>query len=98
MVMQGRRPTVETAAATAGVSWAIVSHVMNGSPNVRLGVWARVEEAARELGYVTDGAARALAGRYGSAAIVIREPDNRAFYDPWFGEVAGAHLVVRAST
>jgi DNA-binding LacI/PurR family transcriptional regulator len=42
----------------------------------------------RELGYVPDGAARALATRRsGTVAIVICEPDNRAFYDPWFGEV-----------
>ena len=76
-------------AAAAGVSRATVSRVINGSPSVRADVRARVEAAARELGYVPDSAARTLAtGRSGTVAMVICEPDSRAFHDPWFGEVA----------
>jgi DNA-binding LacI/PurR family transcriptional regulator len=38
---------------------------------------------------VPDGAARTLATkRSATVAIVVCEPDSRAFYDPWFGEVS----------
>jgi DNA-binding LacI/PurR family transcriptional regulator len=100
-----RRPTLETVAAHAGVSRATVSRVVNGSPKVSDEVRARVEAAARELGYVPDTAARTLVtNRSGTVAIVVCEPDSRAFSDPWFGEVtrgiraelttAGLNLVV----
>src|SRR5256714_2861565 len=100
-----RRPTLETVAAHAGVSRPTVSGVVNGSPKVSDEVRARVEAAARELGYTPDTAARTLAtSRSGTVAIVVCEPDSRAFSDPWFGEVtrgarreltaAGLNLVV----
>src|SRR2546423_4116482 len=103
-----RRPTLETVAAHAGVSRPTVSGVVNGSPKVSDEVRARVEAAARELGYTPDTAARTLAtSRSDTVAIVVCEPDSRAFSDPWFGEVtrgarreltaAGLNLVVLIS-
>ena len=85
------RPTLDTVAAHAGVSRTTASRVLNGSPNVRERVRARVEASARALGYVPDNAARALVtGRSGTVAVVVCEPESRAFFDPWYGEVTRA--------
>jgi LacI family transcriptional regulator len=47
----------------ADVSTATVSRVLNGASNVSDGVRERVERACRELNYLPNGAARALAAR-----------------------------------
>jgi DNA-binding LacI/PurR family transcriptional regulator len=66
--------------------------VINGAPEVSTEVRERVEAAVRDLGYVPNRAARALVGRPADAvAIVVCEPEDRAFYDPSIGEaVRGA--------
>ncbi len=63
-----RRPTMMDVAATAGVSQATVSLVLNGSPGAKLSdaTRKRVNEAARELGYTLV--------RRGSRAV----PDDRS--------------------
>jgi len=55
-----RRPASTDVARLAGVSQKTVSRVMNGEPHVSDDVRARVMQAAAQLGYRRNGAARAL--------------------------------------
>ena len=57
------KPKLADVARTAGVSPATVSRVLSTPQLVRSGTRDRVLEAIRTLGYVPDGAARALASR-----------------------------------
>ncbi len=80
----GTRPTVEAVAALAGVSTATVSRVLNHSPRVSAAARAAVEDAVAELGYVPNPAARSLARRRtDTIALVVSEPDERMFADPF---------------
>lgn len=56
-------PTIYDVARVAGVSIASVSRVLNGSRNPRQETRDSVLAAVAELGFVPDGAARALSGR-----------------------------------
>src|SRR6266498_3173167 len=56
----GRRPTMKTVAAVAGVSLATVSRVVNGGPSVRPDLAARVLEAVELLGYRHNHTASSL--------------------------------------
>src|SRR5215470_10944194 len=56
-------PTIYDVARVAGVSIASVSRVLNGYRNPRQETRDRVLRAVAELGYVPDGAARALSAR-----------------------------------
>jgi len=72
----------------AGVSRATVSRVVNGStrvsPEIRLGVQA----AVKQLGYVPNRAARSLVTkRSDSIAVVITQPTERLFADPFFSRL-----------
>ena len=60
-----RRPTQGDVARLAEVSQATVSYVLNNTPSVVLPdeTRQRILAAARELGYVPNGAARALRTR-----------------------------------
>lgn len=60
--------TIRQVATTARVSPATVSRVLNGNPDVRPELRARVLEAVGELGYRPNGAARSLRTR---AALVL---------------------------
>ena len=55
--------TLGDVALRAGVSAATVSRVLNHPAKVSTGIRERVMRAMDELGYVRDGAARALASR-----------------------------------
>lgn len=85
------RPTLEDVARYAGVSRATVSRVVRRDPNVASETVTKVDAAVAELGYVPNGAARSLAtGRSNTLAMVVPEPDERVFSDPFFGlAVAG---------
>ncbi|MGW6267722.1 LacI family DNA-binding transcriptional regulator [Streptomyces sp. NPDC055060] len=81
----GQRPTLEDVARRAGVSKSTVSRVINGEPRVRAAVAERIREAVAELGYVPNQAARRLVTRRNNAvAVVVTEPQNRLFVDPYF--------------
>jgi DNA-binding LacI/PurR family transcriptional regulator len=66
-------PTIYDVARTAGVSIASVSRVLNGHRNPREETRRRVLQAVAELGFIPDGAARALNGRLKQVVgVVIR--------------------------
>jgi DNA-binding LacI/PurR family transcriptional regulator len=90
------QPTLEEVAARAGVGRGTVSRVINGSPQVTERTRARVMRAVDELGYVPNMAARALVTkRTGAIALVISEPEERIFGEPFFaGVVRGITSVV----
>ena len=60
MPRAARRPAGSDVASRAGVSQKTVSRVMNGEPYVKEEVRLRVLQAAQELGYRRNNAARAL--------------------------------------
>ncbi len=77
--------TLDEVARVAGVSRATVSRVVNGSPKVSADVRRAVEKAIDRLGYVPNRAARSLVTRRSdSIGVVITEPANRLFNDPFF--------------
>ncbi|MFF7449130.1 MULTISPECIES: substrate-binding domain-containing protein [unclassified Streptomyces] len=84
----GGRPTLEEVAARAGVGRGTVSRVINGSPRVSDATRAAVEAAVAELGYVPNTAARALAAnRTDAIALVVPEPEDRFFSEPYFSDM-----------
>ncbi|WP_420000372.1 LacI family DNA-binding transcriptional regulator [Streptomyces boninensis] len=85
---RGGRPTLEEVAARAGVGRGTVSRVVNGSQQVSPETKAAVERAIAELGYVPDRTARALAaGLTDAVALVIPEPEERLFSEPYFAAI-----------
>lgn len=81
----GRPPTLEDVAARAGVSRATASRVVNDDPRVRASARESVVAAIAELGYRPNRAARSLVVREpDSVAVLIHEPDERIFADPFF--------------
>ena len=70
-------PTIYDVARVAGVSIASVSRVLNGQRNPRPETRDRVQRAVAELGFVPDGAARALSVRLKEVVgVVVRRPFN----------------------
>ena len=96
MLERRSAPTLESVAAVAGVSRATAGRVLSGSTTVGEDARTAVLQAADELGYVTNRAARALmTRRSGSVAFVVAEPEERFFADPHFALVLrGAHAAV----
>ena len=70
-----RRVTLNDVAAASGVSRATVSFVLNDDPHQTISAATRdrVKEAARTLGYVPHGVARAL--REGTSRVVVLNID-----------------------
>ena len=84
----GRMATLDAVATEAGVSRATVSRVVNGSPKVSPDVRRTVERAIERLGYVPNPAARSLVTRRSdSIGVVITEPTDRLFNDPYFSRL-----------
>jgi DNA-binding LacI/PurR family transcriptional regulator len=82
------RANLERVAALAGVSRSTVSRVVNGWASVDPELRARVERSIAELGYVPNQAARTLVTqRTDTVALVVSEPDERIFGDPFFGGI-----------
>ena len=68
-------PTIYDVAGAAGVSIASVSRVLNGRGNPMPDTRERVLQAVDELGFIPDGAARALSARLKEVVgVVIRRP------------------------
>jgi LacI family transcriptional regulator len=81
----GQPPTIYDVARAAGMSIASVSRVLNGQRNPRRETRERVLRAVAELGFVPDGAARALSARLKEVVgVVVRRPrwsDGSLFAD-----------------
>ena len=74
--------TIYDVASRAGVSIASVSRVLNGQGSPRDATRERVMEAVKELGFVPDGAARALSnGLKEVVGVVFRRGDETPFPD-----------------
>jgi hypothetical protein len=68
-------PTIYDVAHAAGVSIASVSRVLNGRGNPLPDTKERVQQAVADLGFIPDGAARALSARLKEViGVVIRRP------------------------
>ncbi|WP_028655242.1 MULTISPECIES: LacI family DNA-binding transcriptional regulator [unclassified Nocardioides] len=81
----GGAPTLDEVARRAGVSRATASRAINGGNRVSPAALAAVEAAVLELGYTPNPAARSLVTRRtDSVALVVPEPDERVFSDPFF--------------
>ena len=83
---ESRRPrgtlTIYDVASRAGVSIASVSRVLNGQRSPRADTVERVMRAVRELGFVPDGAARALSnGLKEVVGVVFRRSGETPFED-----------------
>ncbi|CAM3496967.1 LacI family DNA-binding transcriptional regulator [Nocardioides zeicaulis] len=89
-------PTLDEVARVAGVSRATASRAINGGQRVSDAAQAAVDQAVRELGYVPNPAARSLVTRRtDSIAVVVPEPDDRVFSDPFFaGTLRGVTRVL----
>ncbi|MFC0625133.1 LacI family DNA-binding transcriptional regulator [Kribbella deserti] len=86
--MTDPRPTIETVAARAGVGRGTASRVVNGSSQVSPAARAAVMKAIEELGYVPNRAARNLVTRRTDCvALVISEPGERLFTEPYFAGI-----------
>ena len=69
------QPTIYDVARSAGVSIASVSRVLNDRRSTLPETRERVMQAVAELGFIPDGAARALSGRLKEVVgVVIRRP------------------------
>jgi LacI family transcriptional regulator len=76
--------TIEDVATKAGVSAATVSRTLNGNYPVAAATRSKVERAVRELGYVVNAHARALAGNTTrTVGIVVND-----VIDPFFAYIA----------
>lgn len=89
-------PTLDEVARVAGVSRATASRAINGGQRVSARAQVAVDEAVRSLGYVPNPAARSLVTRRtDSIAVVVPEPDDRVFSDPFFaGTLRGVDRVL----
>jgi len=81
----GQAPTLDEVARLAGVSRATASRAINGGNRVSATAQAAVEAAVESLGYTPNPAARSLVTRRtDSIGLVVPEPDERVFTDPFF--------------
>ena len=81
----GVAPTLDNVAALAGVSRATASRAINGGRRVSPSAMAAVQAAVGQLGYAPNRAARSLVTRRSdSVALLVPEPDERVFSDPFF--------------
>ncbi|GAB2509649.1 LacI family DNA-binding transcriptional regulator [Nocardiopsis aegyptia] len=83
-----RRPTLEMVAERAGVGRGTVSRVINGSAQVSPRTREAVHNAIAELGYSPNQAARTLVTRRtDTIALVVSEPRDLLFTDPFFADI-----------
>ncbi|MCO1576901.1 LacI family transcriptional regulator [Crossiella sp. SN42] len=88
MTRGATRPTLEDVAAYAGVSRSTASRALNEDAYVSSRAREKVLDAARELGYSPNLAARSLVTRRTNAiALVLSEPETKVLEDPYFAEI-----------
>lgn len=80
-----RRPTIVDIAKAAGVSKGAVSYALNGRPGVSDRTRERILTIARDLGWVPNGPARALApgGLVGAVGMVVDRPASELGAEPF---------------
>jgi LacI family transcriptional regulator len=87
--------TIYDVARRAGVSIASVSRVLNGHSTPRPETRESVLRAVRELGYVPDGAARALSSRLKEVvSVVFRQPRLEPSGEPEFQDEADSLVFI----
>lgn len=76
--LNAKRPTIDDVARVSGVARVTVSRVLNGGPNVRDEVRARVLQAVEQLDYKVNPQARSLAGGASRllAFVFASDPEN----------------------
>jgi LacI family transcriptional regulator len=92
-----RRVTSHEVAERAGVSRTTVSFVLNEVEGAQISeeTRRRVFQAARELGYVPDAAARSLAsGQTRTLGLVICQPPDHILVDAYLPQVMGASKIL----
>ena len=83
-----RRPTLDEVARLAGVSRAAASRVINRSGHASQATTAAVERAVRDLDYVPNPSARALATqRSGAVVLAVSHHDPELFADPFYAQI-----------
>ncbi|WP_043732963.1 LacI family DNA-binding transcriptional regulator [Streptomyces zinciresistens] len=83
-----RMPTLDEVAARAGVSRTAASRAINNVPHVSRAKREAVERAVRELGYVPNPTARALASsKVGAVVLAASSDETGLFADPFFAEI-----------
>lgn len=83
-----RKMTLDQVAERAGVSRSVASRALNNAPHVSRAKRDAVERAVRELGFVANSKARALAtSQSGVAALVISRQDPSVLADPFYAQV-----------
>lgn len=93
------RPTLEDVAAYAGVSRSTASRALNDDAYVSSRARSKVLDAARDLGYSPNHAARSLVTkRTGAVAVVLSEPEAKVLDDPYFATVMHAAYRELAAT
>lgn len=84
----GRPPTLDEVARRAGVSRAAASRAINNTVHVSPATRSAVERAVRELGYVPNVTAQALARQKVGAVVLAASHDNPDLLgDPFIGQV-----------
>ncbi|MFZ3468698.1 LacI family DNA-binding transcriptional regulator [Streptomyces sp. 4.24] len=83
-----RMPTLDEVAARAGVSRTAASRVINNAPHVSRAKREAVQRAVRELDFVPNPSAQALASRrVGAVVLALSSDEPGLFADPFFAEV-----------
>ncbi|MER5728290.1 LacI family DNA-binding transcriptional regulator [Streptomyces sp. NPDC002138] len=83
-----RMPTLDEVAARAGVSRTAASRVINNAPHVSRAKREAVQRAVRELDFVPNPSAQALASRrVGAVVLAVSSNEPGLFADPFFAEV-----------
>lgn len=83
-----RRPTLDEVALRAGVSRSAASRAINNARHVSRATREAVEHAIRELGYVPNPTARALATQQAAAVLLaVSHDDPELFADPFFSQI-----------
>lgn len=75
-----RRPTLKDVAAASGVSVISASRVMRGAPNISQALRAKVEHAAKSIGYQRNPMARSLRGETTElVTVIVPSMSNQVF-------------------